>query len=70
MENNFLNMRKDEFDKHIFRVFTVDRLLEVFKDRKLTLVNPKKWDDPFENHIMNAVGELTDGKKFTVGFRR
>ncbi len=69
MNNNFLNFSKDEIDAPIYRVFTQERLFQVFNDSQLTLVKPKKWNDPFENHIMNATGELESGERFQISFR-
>jgi hypothetical protein len=49
-------------DTPLYRVFTKDRLLQMFKDRKLTLVAPDLWDDPFENFLAKcpvSVGGMT-----------
>ena len=32
----------------------VHRLFEIFESNKLTLVQPSKWDDPFENLLLNG----------------
>ncbi|MGK2913727.1 MAG: DUF2971 domain-containing protein [Porticoccaceae bacterium] len=39
----------DELDNHIYRIIGVDRLLELVRTGRLTIVHPRKWDDPFEN---------------------
>lgn len=50
MQNsNYLNIEEKDFDIPIYRVFSIERLLELFELRKNTLVKPKLWDDPFEN---------------------
>lgn len=69
MDRNFINFSKKELDKKIYRVFTIQRLLEIFQEKKLALVRPYKWDDPFENYIMNSTGELEDGQLFSIGFK-
>ncbi|GET33717.1 hypothetical protein PbJCM13498_25800 [Prolixibacter bellariivorans] len=69
MIRNFLNMTEKMKDRPIYRVFSVNRLHEIFDEKKLTLVRPKLWDDPFENFIMNSTGELKDGRYFTIDFR-
>lgn len=69
MRRNYINISDKQKDKPLFRIFKVARLIEVFKDKKLTLVKPSMWDDPFENYIMNATGELEDGRLFSIGFR-
>jgi Protein of unknown function (DUF2971) len=69
MKHNYLNLKERDLDKPIYRVFSKKRLFEVFEHKKLVLVQPKLWDDPFENYIMNSTGELSDGKLFRVDFR-
>lgn len=66
MEKNFINFRLMELDEPISRVFTVQRILEIFANNKNSLVHPIRWDDPFENFIMNASGEL-NGRAFSIG---
>lgn len=48
-------------DTPIYRIFKIERLLSALKERKLCLVRPKLWDDPFENFLFNASGVLDDG---------
>ncbi|WP_430966768.1 DUF2971 domain-containing protein [Spongiimicrobium sp. 2-473A-2-J] len=62
-------MTEKQKDKNIYRVFSVDRLFEIFNSKQLTLVRPKLWDDPFENVIMNSTGELESGEIFTIDSR-
>lgn len=69
MERNFLNLKDKEKDEPIFRVISIKRLFELFNNKENVLVSPKKWDDPFENFIMNSTGELESGEMFSVGFR-
>ena len=45
----------------IFRIITKARLLDVLKRRELTLVRPAKWDDPFENFLLQCRVELAGG---------
>lgn len=40
----------------IYRTISVDRLLEMFARRQNVLVVPSKWEDPFENFILNWYG--------------
>jgi len=69
MENNFLNLTETEKDSPIYRIISIERLFELFNTKKNTLVNPVKWDDPFENFMMNATGELDGGELFSISFR-
>lgn len=67
-KNAFLNINAVDLDlsEEIFRIFNFDYFLNDLKDNKLTLVRPHKWQDPFENFLLNSVGELDDGTP--VGF--
>jgi len=69
MKNNFLNFTDKEKDSPIYRIISIERLFELFNTNKNTLVSPSMWDDPFENFIMNATGELNSGEIFSIGFR-
>lgn len=69
MNRNFLNIEEDLKDKPIFRVISIKRLFELFKNKENVLVKPSLWDDPFENFIMNSIGELGDGRMFSIEFR-
>lgn len=67
--DNLIFLSNEELDKNIYRVFSFDRLKEIFDTNKVTLVKPKLWDDPFENFILNSTGILPDGREFQIGFR-
>ncbi len=40
----------------VFRVIPIDRLLQLFNEKKNTLVKPELWDDPFENFFLKSKG--------------
>lgn len=69
MTDNLIFLTDAELDKSVYRIFSFSRLEEIFTEKKLTLVKPKKWDDPFENFILNSKGVLPDGRHFEMGFR-
>ncbi len=69
MQDNLIFLTDTELDKPVYRIFGFNRLEEIFTERKLTLVKPKKWDDPFENFILNSTGQLPDGRQFEISFR-
>ncbi len=62
-DSQFIDIR--DKDTPIYRVFSKDRLLEMFQDRKLTLVVPALWDDPFENFLAGCKAFLTESKVWT-----
>lgn len=61
----------DEFDlnKAVYRIFSFSRLEQIFQENCLTLVKTKKWDDPFENFILNSRGLTSSGEPFNIAFR-
>jgi hypothetical protein len=63
-KRNCINLKEDELQIPIYRVFSIDRLIEMFETKKLTLVRPHKWDDPFENYVFNKLSKTqkTDKK--------
>ncbi len=60
--NNYINL-KDMLDDPIYRIMPIHRFLQLLEDKKLTLVKPKKWDDPFENALLNCDIETSDGEQ-------
>lgn len=58
----FQNFKEKELDKYIYRIISVERLIELFATNKNILVKPRKWDDPYENFILSSKIKLTSGK--------
>jgi hypothetical protein len=61
-----LNFDNIDWDTPVYRVYPIDRLSQVFNDKKNTLVKPLMWDDPFENLVFQQTATLSDG--LTVSF--
>lgn len=53
-------------DDTIYRIFSYDKFIKTLKSKKLCLVRTNKWQDPFENFLLNSMGQLENGTK--VGF--
>lgn len=49
-----LNIQEKDLDREIYRIMPIYRLLEIFDEKKLTLLKPEKWDDPFENLLLKG----------------
>jgi len=64
----FLNLRNKDLDRRIYRIISVERLLELFSTRKNTLVKPRKWNDPYENFILRSKVRLTSGEIVEYNF--
>jgi hypothetical protein len=60
MEDNIFDI--DDLDRKIYRIFGIDRFKELMETKELVLVNPKKWDDPFENFFLKANAIEPNGK--------
>lgn len=53
-------------DTAVYRVFPEARALELFQARELVLVRPALWDDPFENFLLNAMLEFSNGERASL----
>lgn len=60
-KNNILFL--DNLDEPIYRVYTIERLLQVFIESKNALVKPSLWDDPFENFLLKSTAKNSKGEK-------
>lgn len=58
---NAINLSDPELDQPIYRIMPAQRLLQMLSNRKMVLVKPKKWDDPFENSLLSAIIKTSDG---------
>lgn len=52
-------------DKALFRIVPFDVLLQMFSEKVITLVNTYKWDDVYENFMLNY-HFVMDGKRVPV----
>jgi hypothetical protein len=59
MEDNAIGL--EDLDTKIYRIFSLDRFSKIIQNRENGLVNPSKWDDPFENFFLKGFAELEDG---------
>lgn len=57
-----INITESEIDKPIYRIISLERLLELFMNKKNTLVKPKMWEDVFENFILKSSIRLRSGE--------
>lgn len=65
---NYLNLNESELDQKVYRVIPISYLEEMFKTKSNILVNPKKWDDPFENFILKSKVIFDTGEIGNIGF--
>jgi hypothetical protein len=51
---NYLNFDEPFLDKRVYRYMKLEKFYKLFNERQNVLSHPSKWDDPFENFILNA----------------
>ncbi|WP_316801462.1 DUF2971 domain-containing protein [Pedobacter frigidisoli] len=69
MLKNLIFLTEADLEKSIYRIFSFQRLQEIFTQKKLTLVRPSMWDDPFENFILRAQATVDGGTPFNIASR-
>jgi Protein of unknown function (DUF2971) len=57
-----VNLRKKDLTRPIYRIISLERLLEMFTTNKNTLVKPSLWPDTFENFILKSKVKLSSGQ--------
>ena len=57
-----LNMVNVDPDEVVYRIYSLDRFLELAQTRQNTLVNTKLWEDPFENFLLGCQAQFSDGR--------
>jgi hypothetical protein len=65
MHHNNL-IRIPNTDIAVSRIFSIERLEQLFLEKTLVLVRPKKWEDPFENCFLQCYIEETDGTRISM----
>lgn len=60
IERNTLNFQNGDevidYNTPIYRIFSLNRLLEALENKEFCLVRPEKWEDPYENFVLNSKG--------------
>jgi hypothetical protein len=67
-DGNFLNLRDDELDQHVYRIMPQDYVFSLFAARQNVLSQVHNWKDKFENFQL-ALGGVLDGERFEYGFK-
>jgi hypothetical protein len=60
---NTINLNQDD---KIYRIFSLDKFIKTLENNSLCLVRTHKWEDPFENFLLQSNGVLSDGTE--IGF--
>ena len=51
---NYIYLNQNNLDKPIYRIIPASRFVQMLATNDFFLVNPQKWDDPFENSLASA----------------
>ena len=68
VRTNYIGLSDVELDQYLYRIISVDRLVELFTNRQNVLVRPSQWDDPFENFVLKSQAKLSSGDVVTFDF--
>lgn len=63
-----LNLEHIDINTYIYRIISLERLLQLFHTGSNVLVSPTKWEDSFENFILNSKVRLMSGEIVDYGF--
>jgi len=66
--SNFINFKDSDLDKTIYRIISIERLIQLYKNNENTLVKPDAWDDPYENLILKSKVKQLSGEIISYGF--
>lgn len=65
----YINYHVSEIDKPIYRFMPFSRVMELFRTSEFMLTRTSKWDDPFENYIINVRFKSQDGATLDTALR-
>jgi len=54
----------------IFRIFSYSRLLQLLVEKRMVLLKPHKWDDPFENFLYSSEATSEDNVSISLASLR
>lgn len=60
---SYLNINQKERDKYIHRIIPYAKFVEIIKSKRIGFVRPSKWDDPYENFLLNQEITTKSGSK-------
>lgn len=65
---SYIKLKQAELDDPIYRIIPLKRLCDLFRSRSNVLTRPSRWDDPFENFVLNSPLVLPNGEVGRAGF--
>jgi hypothetical protein len=65
-EQNLIQLAEADLDLAIYRIYGRDRFESLLASNRDALVNPTKWDDPFENFFLERTEVMDDASGTTI----
>jgi hypothetical protein len=66
IKDQLIRLTEDDLDKRIYRVYKWVHVQKMFETGKNVLARPSKWDDPFENFLLQCTLEDSDGEPVSL----
>jgi len=64
--NNGIWIAATDWDTKIYRVFSWKWLLKLLQEKRMGLMRPRRWDDPFENFLLKCTVVSHDGSPVSL----
>lgn len=55
---NLIDLSDADLDQRVYRIYQLDRFTTMLAAQRDAVVNPKKWDDPFENFFLQRTAVI------------
>ena len=65
----FIDLITAEREKPFYRFTDFGKLVQMFQKKEMVFVRPEKWDDPFENYIIDPEFRFADGSFLKLTYR-
>ncbi|MDD4821705.1 MAG: hypothetical protein PHI48_04005 [Bacteroidales bacterium] len=66
LKQMLMNLEESDLDKPIYRIISIERLLEMFKFKELIFPQVKEWDDVYENFFIKSKFRDMNGEVFEI----
>ncbi|GAF05795.1 hypothetical protein JCM21142_104548 [Saccharicrinis fermentans DSM 9555 = JCM 21142] len=53
-KENFINLNESELDEAIYRIFPIERAVQLFENKELVMPTIKAWEDVYENFFLKS----------------
>lgn len=64
-----IRIKKADLDIDVYRIYPMQRFLELLSNKKLTLVRPKLWNDPMESIIFESSFNVAGERSYSLKYK-